>query len=143
MEPNSETANVKASPAQIMAVIGDIETYSQWNDDVKTSTALTKNSDGRPETARFHVESGPVKDTYDIEYEWNGDESVSWKLIESKAFRQFEGSYTLAAKGDGTDVTYEMAMDVNFPMPGFIKRKSQKSTVSRGLKSLKTRCEQG
>jgi hypothetical protein len=51
------------------------------------------------------------------------------------------GSYTLTSDGDGTKVTYRLAVDVKIPMIGLLKRKAEKVIVDTALKELKKRVE--
>ncbi len=51
------------------------------------------------------------------------------------------GSYTLVAKGSSTDVTYRLAVDLNIPMLGMLKRKAEKVIVDTALRELKKRVE--
>ncbi len=50
-------------------------------------------------------------------------------------------SYTLAADGSSTRVTYRLAVDVKIPMIGLLKRKAEKVIVDTALKELKKRVE--
>jgi hypothetical protein len=51
------------------------------------------------------------------------------------------GSYTLEEAGDGTEVTYELAVDVRVPMIGMVKRKAEKRITDSALKGLKRHVE--
>ena len=133
---------IAAEPAQVMAVIADIASYPEWSDGVKSVEILTEYEDGRPGDARFVVDAGAIKDTYELEYDWNGDESVSWKLTQGQMMKALDGSYELADNGDGTTtVVYKLAVDVSIPMIGLIKRKAEKVIVDTALKGLKKRVE--
>ncbi|MDI9896845.1 cyclase, partial [Rhodococcus sp. IEGM 1381] len=43
--------------------------------------------------------------------------------------------------GSGTDVTYELTVDLNIPMIGLFKRKAEKVITDTALKELKKRVE--
>ena len=133
---------IAAEPAQVMAVIADIASYPEWSDGVKSVEILTEYEDGRPGDARFVVDAGAIKDTYELEYDWNGDESVSWKLTQGQMMKALDGSYELADNGDGTTtVVYKLAVDVSIPMIGLIKRKAEKVIIDTALRGLKERVE--
>ena len=90
----------------------------------------------------FRIDSGPLKDSYVLAYDWQGDESVSWRLVESKLLKALDGSYLLTDRGDGTtDVTYRLVADVNLPMLGMFKRKAEKVIIDTALNELKKRVE--
>jgi hypothetical protein len=52
-----------------------------------------------------------------------------------------DGCYRLADTADGTEVTYELAVDVRIPMIGMLKRKAEKMIIDTALKELKKRAE--
>ena len=132
---------INAAPDAVMAVIADLPAYPQWSDGVKTVEVLTEFEDGRPGDARFVVESGPIKDTYELEYDWE-ETSVSWSLTSGSMVKAMDGSYTLSDNGDNTTtVVYRLVVDVSIPMIGLIKRKAEKVIVETALKGLKERVE--
>jgi hypothetical protein len=47
----------------------------------------------------------------------------------------------LAPKGSGTDVTYELSVDLMIPMIGLLKRKAERRLTDTALKDLKKRVE--
>ena len=133
---------IHAAPAAVMAVIADLPRYPEWSDGMKSVEVLTEFEDGRPGDARFVVDAGAIKDTYSLEYEWDGDRSVSWKLTEGGMLKAMDGSYVLRDNGDGTTtVAYRHAVDVSIPMIGLIKRKAEKVIVDTALRGLKERVE--
>jgi ribosome-associated toxin RatA of RatAB toxin-antitoxin module len=133
---------INARPAEVMAVIADLPRYPEWSDGMKSVEVLTEFEDGRPGDARFVVDAGAIKDTYSLEYDWDGDRSVSWKLTEGGMLKAMDGTYTLTDNGDGsTTVAYQLAVDVSIPMIGLIKRKAEKVIVDTALRGLKERVE--
>lgn len=136
---------IKAAPHAIMDVIADLEAYPRWSDGIRSVEVLESYQDnGRPATARFHLESGPIRDTYELEYDWNGDHEVSWWLTKGDMLKEMDGTYTLVDDGDGsTTVHYRLTVDVKIPMIGLIKRKAEKVIVDTALKGLKKRVESG
>jgi ribosome-associated toxin RatA of RatAB toxin-antitoxin module len=134
---------INAAPAAIMAVIADLPTYPEWSDGVKSVEVLTEYEDGRPADARFVVDAGAIKDTYELEYDWDDDRSVSWRLTTGIMLKALDGVYRLEANGDGTTtVLYQLAVDVSIPMIGLIKRKAEKVIIDSALRGLKDRVEQ-
>ena len=141
-DETTASITVDAAPADVMAVIADFEAYPQWSDAVKEVSVLETGADGRPDQVWFRIDSGPLKDSYVLAYDWRGNEAVSWRLVESKLLKALDGSYLLADRGDGTtDVTYRLAADVNLPMLGMFKRKAEKVIMDTALKELKKRVE--
>ena len=143
MADRTESSIVIAStPDVIMDVIADLEVYPEWSVGVKEVVVLTEYEDGRPAEARFRLESGPIKDTYELEYEWHGVRSVSWTLTQGQVLKGMDGTYALHDNGDGTTrVDYLLAVELSIPMIGIIKRKAEKVIVDTALKGLKKRVE--
>jgi len=137
------TIDIDASPAAIMAVIADLAAYPQWSDGITQVTVLALfEDDGRPADARFTLSSGAIKDTYELEYDWDGDRQVSWTLTKGDMLTAMDGVYRLDDRGDGsTTVLYRLAVDVKIPMIGMIKRKAEKVIIDTALKGLKKRVE--
>ncbi len=133
---------IESAPAAVMSVIADLARYPEWSDGVKTVEVLTQYEDGLPADARFVVDAGAIKDTYELEYDWDGDESVTWTLTTGQMLKAMDGSYRLTDNGDGTTtVVYQLAVDVSIPMIGLIKRKAEKVIVDTALRGLKERVE--
>lgn len=137
--------HVDAAPADVLAVIADLEAYPQWVNGMKDVEVLARDGDGRPERARFVVDSGPVSDTYTLAYTWDvapdGTGTVSWRLVEAQVITRLDGEYELVADGDGTDVSYRLTVDVRIPMLGMLKRRAEKVVIDTALKELKKRAE--
>jgi carbon monoxide dehydrogenase subunit G len=141
-DETSGSIDIAADRAAIMAVIADLEAYPEWSDGVKSVEVLTEYDDGRPGDARFNVESGPIKDSYVLEYEWSGDDSVSWQLTEGGVLTAMDGTYTLTDNGDGTThVDYRLMVGLSIPMIGMIRRKAEKVIVDTAIQGLKARVE--
>lgn len=134
---------IDASPATIMDVIADVATYPQWSDGITQVTVLAVyEDDGRPADARFTLSSGAIKDTYELEYDWDGDRRVSWTLTKADMLTAMDGAYEVTDNGDGTaTVRYRLAVDVKIPMIGMIKRKAERVIIDTALKGLKKRVE--
>lgn len=142
-EQTEHSIDIQADPAEIMAVIADLEAYPQWTDGLSSVEILSVyEGDERPAEARFTLDSGPIKDVYDLEYDWDGDTSVHWQLIKGQMLTLMDGTYLLEPQGNGTTkVTYRLTVDVRMPMIGMLKRKAEKMIVDTALKGLKKRVE--
>jgi ribosome-associated toxin RatA of RatAB toxin-antitoxin module len=133
---------IKAARPEIMKVIADLETYPEWAGGIRDIAVLETGTDGRPAKARLTIDAGPIKDTYGLSYEWDGDETVRWILAEKgNVVTSLHGSYRLADHDGGTEVTYELAVDYRIPMIGLVKRKGEKMIIDAALKGLKRHIE--
>ena len=137
--------DIAAKPGEVLDVIADFERYPEWATEVTKVTVLTEEGDGWADRVQFTLDAGAIKDTYVLDYEWDvvedGTGVVSWSLVSAQVLKAMNGSYTLVSDGDGTKVTYRLAVDVKIPMIGLLKRKAEKVIVDTALKELKKRVE--
>jgi ribosome-associated toxin RatA of RatAB toxin-antitoxin module len=141
-ERTESSTIINATPAQVMDVIADLASYPEWSDGVKSVEVLTEYEDGRPADAHFVVDAGAIKDSYSLEYDWEEDRSVTWRLTEGQMLKALDGVYELTDNGDGTTtVVYQLSVDVSIPMIGLIKRKAEKVIIDTALRGLKERVE--
>lgn len=138
----SSSITIKAAKADIMAVIADLEAYPDWASGIREFTVQETGPDGRALRGRLTFDGGPFSDTVGLAYTWDGDDRVSWELVEKGAVvTGLHGTYSLAEAGGATEVTYELAVDVRVPMIGMVKRKGEKRIIDSALKGLKRRVE--
>ncbi|AYJ50017.1 SRPBCC family protein [Rhodococcus sp. P1Y] len=142
-ERTQRSITVDAPSAQVMDVIADFDAYPSWVSAAKSVDVLATGVDGRADRVKFVLDAGMVKDTYELSYQWASDgKSVSWELVSGEMQKSQTGSYTLIENKDGgTEVTYELAVDLNIPMIGLFKRKAEKVITDTALKELKKRVE--
>ncbi|MEK4240588.1 SRPBCC family protein [Janibacter sp. FSL W8-0316] len=137
---------VDASPGEVLDIIADLEAYPEWAKEIRQVEILTEDGDGWPDTASFSLDAGPIQDTYTLDYTWDvaedGQGVASWTLVEATMLKAMDGSYTLSATADGgTEVIYELTVDLKVPMLGMLKRKAEKVIVDTALRDLKKRAE--
>jgi hypothetical protein len=139
-EQTTSSIVIDAAPAAVMGVIADFETYPSWAQGVKKAEPVDAGK--RPEQVYFELDASPIKDAYTLAYDWDGDDGVSWSLVEGKMLKAMDGAYLLEDRGDGsTEVTYRLAVDISIPMIGMLKRKAEKVIIDTALKGLKKRVE--
>ncbi|MFD4461508.1 SRPBCC family protein [Nocardia sp. NPDC058480] len=134
---------IDAPSQQVMAVIADLESYPEWVAAAKSVEVIERDADGRAATARFVLDAGVVKDTYVLSYTWRADgKAVTWRLLSGDLQKAQDGSYELLDRpGGGTEVVYELTVDLNIPMIGMFKRKAEKVITDTALNELKKRVE--
>ncbi|WP_374025673.1 SRPBCC family protein [Mycobacterium sp. HNNTM2301] len=141
-EKTSQTIYIEADPDTVMDVIADIDSYPQWISEYREAEVQETDDDGNPKVARVVLDAAVLKDTLVMAYQWPKDrKSVSWTLVSSSLLRSLEGTYRLAPKGSGTEVTYELSVDLAVPMIGLLKRKAERRLTDTALKDLKKRVE--
>jgi ribosome-associated toxin RatA of RatAB toxin-antitoxin module len=137
----SEEMSIGASIDTVWSVITDLSTYPQWADGVVETEVLEANDDGSPHQARFKVDAKVAEITYVIQYRYE-DYDIHWNLIEGDTISQLDGTYQLWQDDAGTGVRYSLEVDVDLPLPGFLKKRAAKTILEQGLHGLKQRSEE-
>jgi ribosome-associated toxin RatA of RatAB toxin-antitoxin module len=149
-EQTTSSIVIDADPARVMAVIADFPAYPEWAQGMKKAEVVEEGPDGRALQVYFELEATPIKDSYTLAYDWQGDAAVRWHLVEGKMLKSMQGAYELRPSGgpaggqgtgQGTEVTYRLAVDLSIPMIGMLRRKAEKVIIDTALKGLKKRVE--
>ncbi|MCW2780979.1 MAG: Polyketide cyclase / dehydrase and lipid transport [Marmoricola sp.] len=137
---------IGATPAAVMAVIADFPAYPEWAQGMKQVEVTKRTADGEVGEVHFELEATPIKDSYTLAYDWDGDRSVTWHLVDGRMIKAMAGAYVLkeVPGADGavdTEVTYRLSVEVAIPLIGMLKRKAVKVIIDTALKGLKKRVE--
>jgi carbon monoxide dehydrogenase subunit G len=140
----SASIAVAVPRADVMAVIEDLPAYPQWISAIRSADVLEVDDSGRASRVRLQLDAGVVRDSFVLSYGWDGDTAVRWDLAEpGSVISVMSGRYLLADTDGGTEVTYDLTVDVRIPMLGMLKRKAEQAIVDTALKGLKKRAEAG
>jgi hypothetical protein len=129
---------IEAAPDEILDVIGDFDTVTEWSEPHQSAEVLEKDKDGRPLKVKMKVKVAGITDEQVVAYTW-GDNKVSWTLVSSGQQRAQDASYTLTPDGDKTKVTFKLSVDPVVPLPGFVLKRAIKGTIDTGTKGLRDR----
>ena len=141
-DQSTQSIVIDAPAAEIMAVIADFPAYPEWVGAAKRVEVVEPGEDGRAHRAHFILDAGMIKDDYVLEYRWDGDRQVSWRLVDGgQVQKRQEGTYILDERGGRTEVTYKITIDTHLPLVGMFKRKAEKVILDTALKELKKRVE--
>ena len=141
-DKTSSSITIDAPAARIMEVIADFPAYPEWAQGMQVAEVTSEFPDGRAEQVHFELEASPIKDSYDLRYDWHGDERVDWTLVQGRMLKKLDGSYILEQESDArTHVTYLLAAELGIPMIGMLRRKAEKVIIDTALKGLKKRVE--
>ncbi|WET81897.1 SRPBCC family protein [Amycolatopsis sp. QT-25] len=142
-EQSTQSIEVDAEPARVMAVIADFPAYPEWAKAVRETEVLGEDDHGRAKQVKLTLDAGPIKDVYTLEYDWDADgNGVSWHLVKGQMQKAQNGRYALEALGGGrTKVTYTLSVELALPMIGLLRRKAEKMVMDTALKELKKRAE--
>ncbi|MGH1503613.1 MAG: SRPBCC family protein [Acidimicrobiales bacterium] len=140
-----QRTTVMASIDRCVAVATDLHAYPEWADGVTSVEVAERDDQGRPTLAAFVAEAIGRRTRYVLRYDHSGlPGRLSWQLTEGDLARRLDGVYTFEPAVDdpeATDVTYELAVDLAVPLPGFVKRRAEAKIVRAALPDFKRRAE--
>jgi ribosome-associated toxin RatA of RatAB toxin-antitoxin module len=132
---------IRATTAQVMAVVADLENYPLWIPGLRSVSVLTRDGLGRPITARFEGAIGVTMDGYTLEYTWGASE-VEWSLLAGNILTEIWGQYVCTDLGDGlTKVDFKLMVEVSLPVVGELKRRTERIVRDAAVRGLKRRVE--
>lgn len=143
VDASTQSITIAAPAAEVAAVICDFPAYPEWVAAVRRIEVVEEYEDGYASQVRFVVDAKVFEDDYTLRYEYAEDLSrIEWTLVApSRAQRTQRGSYDLEPSGDGTLVTYSLAVDLAVSLPGFLRRRAESTIMDTALKELKKRVE--
>jgi ribosome-associated toxin RatA of RatAB toxin-antitoxin module len=138
----TSTIDVDASAETLFAIVTDLESYPEWLTDVKEVEILGHDADGLPTASTMRVDVTIKEVTYTLDYADDAPHRGAWTSRPGGDVKLIEGSYEFAVNEDGgTTVTYSLAMDPGFPVPGFLLKRAAKHVTAQALTGLKSRAE--
>jgi hypothetical protein len=132
---------IDASVDEIMDVLVDLESLSEWSSAHQEIEVLERDYQGRPKKSRQVVKVVGVNDEQVLDYDVR-DDGVSWTLVKSKQQRAQNGCYTLKPEGDATRVRFELTVDPVVPLPGFLVKKGAQGLMKTATDGLRGRVMQ-
>ncbi|MEY8016219.1 SRPBCC family protein [Mycobacterium servetii] len=129
---------IEATPDQIMDVLFDLESLTEWSSVHRKVEVLERDDAGHPSRSRQVVKLVGVSDEQELAYEVH-DDGVSWTLVSAKQQRAQDGRYTLIPEGDSTRVRFELTVDLLAPVPGFLVKRGAKSLMETATQGLRKR----
>ena len=140
-----EQTVIEASPAQCYAVASDVETYPDWAPDIKAVTVVERDDQDRPSLVAYRAAAMGHSTSYTLRYDYSdAPRRLAWVLESGDIARKLDGYYDFApVAGDPsrTDVSYELVVELVFPLPVFIKRRAELKIIHTALRDLKHRVE--
>jgi uncharacterized membrane protein len=141
-EQVSERIHIDAPPERTYEVATDYERYPEWAKDVKQANVLERDAEGRGAQVEYRAAAFGRSARYVLQYDYSqAPAAFSWTLVEGEMVRTIDGTYRFDQDGDGTRVSYDLAIDPSIPLPGFLKRRTAGMIVSTALKELKKAVE--
>jgi len=140
-DSSTQSITIAAPPAAVAEVICDFAAYPEWVSAVTRCEVVEEYEDGYASQVRFVIDAGMMQDDYTLAYEYAEDISrIQWSLLApSKVQKAQDGSYDLEPVDEGTRVTYTLAVDLAISLPGFLRRKAEKTIMETALSELRKR----
>ena len=139
----TSTIEVDATAAELFEIVADVEAYPEWLTDVKAVNVHERDGEGRPLSATMTVDVTIREVTYTLDYEYVVGERMTWTSRPGGDVRSIEGSYDFEINdAGGTTVTYDLAIDPGFPVPGFLLKRATKHITGQALDGLRRRAEE-
>lgn len=136
----SETREVviEATRDEIMAVLLDLESLTDWSSAHQKVEVLERDDEGRPSRSRQVVKIVGITDDQILDHTFY-DDGVGWTLVSSTQQRAQEARYTLTRDGDSTLVRFDLTVDLLAPLPGFLIKQGAKGLLDTATKGLRKR----
>lgn len=143
-EQAREQTTIEAPVERCFATLVDFAAYPEWAGDLKEVDVIETDSEGRATVVEFRAAAMGRSTTYQLRYDYTGAPNrLGWGLVSGDLPRELDGAYVLSPIGDGssTEVVYELAIDLVYPIPGFVKRRAEGRIIKTALSELKARVE--
>jgi hypothetical protein len=137
----TETTVIAAEPGVIRDVLLDFPNYPAWATDLKSVEVVQTDDEGQAREVRFRAAGMGRSVNYTLRYDLSDPSVVAWVLTDGDLTRKLDGHYALTPTEGGTQVDYELEVELIVPLPGFIKRRTQGRIMHTALNELKTRVE--
>ncbi len=138
VEHATDSILIAASPARCWDVVTNFAAYPTWARDLKQVTVLESDIDGRATVVSFRAAAMGRSARYTLGYDYaNAPESLAWHLIESDIMRSVNGEYRFRGIAGGTEVSYELSVELILPLPAFVKRRAAHKIIGFALESLR------
>jgi uncharacterized membrane protein len=141
-EQASQTTTIAAPPERVWAIAADFEQYPVWAKDVKDVVVRARDGEGRPVEVEFRASALGRSTHYTLSYDYaEAPSRLAWSLVRGDIMSTIDGAYVFSAMADGgTEVRYDLVIDLVVPLPGFVKRRAEVRILNT-VRELKARAE--
>lgn len=139
----TESIHIDAPPARCYEIAIDFERYPEWAADIKSVEVLERDEQGRGSRVRFRAAAMGQSVGYTLVYDYaDAPRTLSWVQVAGDMTRKLDGSYVFdAAPAGGTEMTYQLTVELKVPLIRFIKRRAEGRILGTALRELKARAE--
>ena len=136
-----ETVVIAAPMKKVLTTLRNVESQPQWVPEILKVELLEQNPDGTPATAHFTASAPVGTDSYTLAFE-HAAEGMSWSLVKGRLQTGQDAIYTLTTLSKGsTEVTLDLTIHHNLPLPGFLRGRVIKGLVHNNVNGLKEHLE--
>ncbi len=141
-ETASQTTTIAAPPDRVSAIAADVEHYPEWAKDVKDVVVRAHDDQGRPTEVEFRASALGRSTHYTLSYDYSDAPAVlAWSMLRGDIMRTIDGAYHFSPTTDGgTEVRYDLIIDLVVPLPGFVKRRAEVRILNT-VRELKVRAD--
>lgn len=140
-ETASQTITINAAQDRVWEIAVDFERYPDWAKDVKDVIVRTRDDQGRALEVEYRASALGRSTHYTLAYDYSASPSaLSWHMVSGDIMRTIDGAYYFTAAATGTEVRYDLAIELVVPLPGFVKRRAEVRILNT-VRELKTRAE--
>jgi hypothetical protein len=139
----TERMVIRGSPQHCYDVLTDFEVYPDWAADIKAVSVDDRDAEGRAQQVTFRAAAFGRSTSYTLRYDYaRAPGELSWVQVDGDLTRRLDGAYVLQPGDDGgTEIRYDLVVDLKVPLPGFIKRRAEGRIMGTALRELKVRVE--
>lgn len=141
-ETASQTTTIAAAPDRVWAIAIDFEQYPEWAKDIKNVIVRERDAEGRATEVEYRASALGRSTHYTLGYDYSQAPNVlKWSMLRGDIMRTIDGAYIFSAAPDGgTEVRYDLAIELVVPLPGFVKRRAEVRILNT-VRELKVRAE--
>ena len=141
-ESASQTTTIAADPERVWAIAIDFERYPEWARDIKNVVVRERDGEGRATEVEYRASALGRSTHYTLGYDYSQAPGVlSWRMLRGDIMRTIDGAYNFSSMADGgTEVRYDLAIELVVPLPGFVKRRAEVRILNT-VRELKVRAE--
>ena len=138
----SLSLTIDAPPERVWQLATDFESYPAWARDVKEAVIRSSDDEGRATEVEFRASALGRSTHYTLTYDYSeAPKALSWRIVRGDIMRTIDGAYRFeAGDGGGTEVTYDLSIELVVPLPGFVKRRAEVRILNT-VRELKARAE--
>ena len=139
----TEHTHIDAPLSDCWAVLTDYERYVDWANDIKSVSVLDTDDDGRGSRVTFRAGAFGRSTSYTLSYDYgDAPNRLAWVQAAGDITSRLDGDYQLREADDGgTDVTYNLMVELKVPLPGFVKQRAAARIIGTALRELKAHVE--